>query len=128
VADSTLHFKKAALNREEKTLDVLWSDDHVSVYPLKLLRVECPCATCRHARDDAKRNPNPFRIIDKPVSAELANLEAVGRYAIQLNWKDGHNTGIYAFDYLREICPCEACVAARKPDDAPYVHGIYIPK
>ena len=34
---------------------------------------------------------------------------AVGNYAIQIEFTDGHSTGIYSFDYLRTICPCEAC-------------------
>jgi len=33
----------------------------------------------------------------------------VGNYAIQIEFTDGHNTGIYSYDYLRTICPCEAC-------------------
>ena len=34
---------------------------------------------------------------------------AVGNYAIQVEFSDGHATGIYSFDALREMCPCEAC-------------------
>jgi len=41
--------------------------------------------------------------------SELAEISAVGNYAIQFQWKDGHNTGIYTFDYLRALCPCSAC-------------------
>jgi DUF971 family protein len=37
----------------------------------------------------------------KPERAEV-----VGRYALQIFWSDGHSTGIYAFDYLRSLCPC----------------------
>ncbi|MEI6396113.1 MAG: gamma-butyrobetaine hydroxylase-like domain-containing protein [Verrucomicrobiota bacterium] len=39
----------------------------------------------------------------------MNSVEAVGSYAIQINWSDGHNSGIYSFDHLREICQCAAC-------------------
>jgi DUF971 family protein len=37
----------------------------------------------------------------------------VGKYAIRFQWNDGHELGIYSWDFLREYCPCEACVAER---------------
>jgi DUF971 family protein len=39
-------------------------------------------------------------------SAELDTLDAVGNYALQPRWKDGHSFGIYTWDYLRHLCPC----------------------
>jgi DUF971 family protein len=33
----------------------------------------------------------------------------VGRYAIRFHWSDGHSTGIYTFEHLRELCPCPIC-------------------
>jgi DUF971 family protein len=33
----------------------------------------------------------------------------VGHYAVQFDFNDGHSTGIFSFEYLRQICPCEAC-------------------
>jgi DUF971 family protein len=44
----------------------------------------------------------------KPV-LKMLNIEEVGSYAIRIEWNDGHNTGIYSFDHLRGICPCEEC-------------------
>ena len=41
------------------------------------------------------------------VTAKSAT--AVGNYAIQIEFSDSHATGIYSFEHLREICPCEAC-------------------
>ncbi len=38
-----------------------------------------------------------------------ASLELVGRYAIRIWWQDGHSSGIYTFDYLRDLCPCQEC-------------------
>ena len=39
-------------------------------------------------------------------SSELVGLDAVGNYAIQPFWKDGHSYGIYNWEYLRQLCPC----------------------
>ena len=35
----------------------------------------------------------------------------VGNYAVQINFNDGHNTGIFSYEHLRTICPCSACAA-----------------
>lgn len=37
----------------------------------------------------------------------------VGKYTIQFLWSDGHFTGIFPFDILRELCQCDACKAER---------------
>jgi DUF971 family protein len=87
-----------------------WSDGHVSNYTLDYLRNSCPCATCREEREVEKKTPNKFPMF-KPA-ASLESAEPVGRYAVQLNWKDGHKTGIYSFSHLRELCPCPTCKPA----------------
>jgi len=97
------------------TLQIDWDDGHVSLYELKYLRRNCPCATCREARN--AQPANPLRILS-PAEVMAANLdvtqaEVVGRYAISFLWNDGHNTGIYSFDFLRQLCLCETCQAAR---------------
>jgi DUF971 family protein len=43
---------------------------------------------------------------------KMLNVEAVGHYAIRIEWSDGHNTGIYSYDHLRKICSCEECQSA----------------
>ena len=91
-----------------------WSDGHESRYPLEHLRKNCPCANCRNtpsASADAKAASSPFPMF-KPTT-KLNSAEAVGRYAIRLNWNDGHDTGIYSFAHLRDICPCAACQSER---------------
>jgi DUF971 family protein len=44
---------------------------------------------------------------------QLVDLQLVGRYALQPRWADGHETGIYAFEDLRAICPCTQCAGSR---------------
>jgi len=80
---------------------VTWDDGHSSVFPLDYLRSWCPCATCQGHAPTAK-------YLDLE-SQELVHLDGVGNYAIALTWADGHNTGIYSFKLLRQLCPCDAC-------------------
>lgn len=98
------HIKDKALVR------VTWEDGHVGDYARKYLRGYCPCAGCQGHGGGIK-----FVAVDDD---ELAEISAVGNYAIQFHWKDGHNTGIYTFDYLRSLCPCAECEKSnelRKP-------------
>lgn len=92
-------------------VEVTWSDGHVSQYDFPYLRDHCPCATCNDERlkkdEDAGKGPELFPMYKPKVKAKAAN--AVGNYAIHIDFTDGHTTGIYSFDHLREICPCEAC-------------------
>ena len=96
---------------EEGVFHIEWGDGHHSALPLALLRAHCPCATCRSLRDAP---PDPFRVLSASEAAtvpELHDIEPVGRYGIRLAWFDGHDTGIYTYDYLRSLCPCPECTA-----------------
>lgn len=89
-----------------------WRDGHHSDFSLAYLRDECPCATCTgaHGTEPQKSNysnPNPFPMF-KPA-LKMNSVEPVGQYAIRIYWNDGHSSGIYSFDHLRRICPCEQC-------------------
>ena len=95
-------------------ITISWSDGHESRYALEHLRSNCPCASCRNtpaASAEPVAASNPFQMF-KPAT-KLTSAEAVGRYAVRLLWNDGHNTGIYSFAHLRDICPCAACQAER---------------
>ena len=87
---------------------IAWTDGHESRYSLDYLRRNCPCATCRATPAAASPPPTAFPLY-KPAP-RLTQAEAVGRYAFRLLWADGHSTGIYSFDYLREVCPCPECL------------------
>jgi DUF971 family protein len=45
-----------------------------------------------------------------PSSLERVGIEPVGNYALHFSWSDGHDSGIYDFDYLRSLCPCPQCL------------------
>jgi metal-sulfur cluster biosynthetic enzyme len=81
---------------------VSWDDAHVGSYPEDYLRGYCPCALCQ-GHDAAER-----KFISVP-DAKLGQIRAVGNYAVEFQWEDGHSTGIYTFEYLRSLCPCAGC-------------------
>jgi DUF971 family protein len=83
-----------------------WKDSHHSEYRLQYLRDHCPCATCSHASKPAQTE-SPFPMFKKVL--KLDGVEPVGRYALRFLWNDGHATGIYSFEHLRNICPCDEC-------------------
>jgi len=81
-------------------LRITWADNHVSRYSAAGLRRACPCAQCVNEWTGQR--------VLKPetISQELTitDLSIVGRYALNFRWSDGHETGIYSFRYLRELC------------------------
>jgi DUF971 family protein len=112
----TLHEPEHIAISKSKGIQIDWKDGHHSKYSLGYLRDECPCATCTgaHGTEPQKSGYSapaaPFPMF-KPT-LKMLNVEAVGHYAIRIEWSDGHNTGIYSFDHLRKICPCGSCKAA----------------
>jgi DUF971 family protein len=93
-------------------VQITWSDGHTSKYPFPYLRDLCPCALCNDEREKnlrlgSKTGTSVLPMFKPRVTAKSAN--AVGNYAIQIHFSDGHTTGIYSFEHLREICPCEQC-------------------
>lgn len=103
------------------TLSVQWADGHLSFYPYQYLRDRCPCATCSEKPRATRAAPAPAAPSAFPMfgvkAIKPSRAELVGRYALQIFWNDGHSTGIYAFEHLRELCPCAECAAkAENPD------------
>lgn len=89
--------------RADGRVRVTWDDGHVGEYPQAYLRGYCPCAMCQG--HDAAAGKKFVSVPD----AKLREILAVGNYAIEFRWEDGHSTGIYTFDYLRSLCPCPGC-------------------
>ena len=93
-----------------KEIVLVWKDGHISHFSPFQLRLECPCAICVDERTGEKLVQN--EAIDKEIRAE--SISPVGRYGIQIRWSDKHSTGIYTFERLRELCPCEVCRQKRE--------------
>jgi len=104
---------------------ITWGDGHVSRYAIKALRDACRCANCLGTHGPAEpaspaaSSPPGALPMFKPVGGTLLGAEPVGRYALQFHFSDGHNTGIYTWTYLRELCPCPECVARMADKDSP---------
>jgi DUF971 family protein len=87
-----------------------WRDGHASHFTFAWLRNACPCATCHEEREAERRAPG----VAKPKTASLlpmyeapprpVDVEPVGKYALRFRWNDGHEAGLYSWDYLRNIC------------------------
>jgi len=85
-------------------IEIDWSDGLTGRYPSKLLREACPCATCREKRS-APRPPAMLEVLRPEDLAPLtvAGMKPVGQYAYSIAFSDGHDTGIYTLEYLREL-------------------------
>lgn len=84
---------------DPRTLAIDWGDGAASRIDVRALRLACGCA---HCVDEWSGDP----LLDpESVPADVAprGLQSVGRYAIQVDWSDGHDTGIYPFDRLRSL-------------------------
>lgn len=92
-------------NEDGTRLRIRWKDGHESEYAPRALRIACPCAGCVDEMT-GKRILEPASV---PAHIHPLAIEYVGRYALLFRWSDGHSTGIYPFDFLRRLCPCEAC-------------------
>jgi DUF971 family protein len=90
-------------------LGISWGDGHESIYTNKYLRGHCGCAVCVEEMTGR-------RIISEDnIQQDIQALDwiQVGRYALQFLWSDTHDTGIYPFELLRNLCACKDCGSAK---------------
>lgn len=81
-------------------LRITWADGRICNYRAVSLRRVCPCAQCVDEWT-GERTLKPQAIAE---DIEIGDLSIVGRYALNFCWSDGHQTGIYSFQYLRDLC------------------------
>ena len=108
--DKKFFAKEISVGTEEQTMTIVWADEHRSAYSLEGLRLACPCVECAGGHDQMGKPFNPA-LFNVPASQtwKILDLQEVGNYALQIFWEDGHNTGIYKWETLRGLCPCELC-------------------
>jgi len=84
-----------------------WNDGEESYLPFEKLRLACPCASCGGEPDVMGRVVRP-EVVHTPASFQMKNYQIIGGYAFQPVWQDGHSSGLYTFDLLRQLSKGEA--------------------
>ncbi len=95
--------KPASIKVEKENITIHWKDSTESRIALRYLREECPCAGCKGETILLHSYRPPKLPIAHPDMYAIKNLKMVGEYAIQIWWKDGHDTGIYTWEYLKTL-------------------------
>jgi DUF971 family protein len=88
------------IRESDAGLRITWADERICNYSAAGLRRACPCAQCVNEWT-GRRVLQPETVSDEVT---IADINIVGRYALNFCWSDGHQTGIYSFRYLRELC------------------------
>ena len=87
----------------ENQLRITWADEKVCEYDAARLRRSCPCAQCVNEWT-GERTLKPEAISNE---IRIEDISIVGRYALNFRWSDGHETGIYSFQFLRDLCDAD---------------------
>ncbi|HEX2919346.1 MAG TPA: DUF971 domain-containing protein [Edaphobacter sp.] len=109
---------KVRIHKTEGTgVEIDWKDGHKSAWTFAWLRHGCPCAICHEEREQNGRKPG----VPKPKPQSLlpmyeapprpVEITPVGNYAVKFKWNDGHESGVYSWEYLRRVCQCADCTA-----------------
>jgi DUF971 family protein len=91
------------ITHDATTLTIVWRDGRECRYNLLELRRNCPCATCRGGH-----GVDAVRVTGGITKIGLNSWKKVGRYALQFLWSDNHDTGIYPYDGLRQLCEADS--------------------
>ena len=101
IADRRQAIEPREISQESNSLlRITWADGRVCDYNAANLRRACPCAQCVNEWT-GERTLKPEAIAE---DVEIKDLAIVGRYALNFRWSDGHETGIYSFQFLRDLC------------------------
>jgi len=91
--------------RSSDKLRIAWSDGAVREYSIRELRDKCLCATCREKRNapPPPATSLPILSVEEAAPLSIAAMNRVGRYAYGIDFSDGHDTGIFTLESLREM-------------------------
>lgn len=84
---------------DERSLGIKWTDRKEQVLDVSELRKKCPCASCVD-ENTGQRKSHLSKLSD---TIRPETIRSVGRYALNIEFDDGHNTGIYTYDYLSKL-------------------------
>ena len=89
--------KEIRLKKAEKVLEIAFEDGRTFALPAELLRVESPSA------EVMGHGPSQKTIVAGRRDVGILELEPVGNYAVRIKFDDLHDTGIYSWQYLRQL-------------------------
>jgi len=87
------------IEESDSELSINWSDEAETKYNAADLRRACPCAGCINEWTGEKM----LKAENIEDDLSFSSISIVGRYALNFHFSDGHDTGIFSFDYLRKI-------------------------
>ncbi len=85
------------LHRAENLLEIAFSDGFVATLPAEFLRIESPSAEVQG------HSPDQRVLVAGKRDVAITKIEPTGNYAIRLTFSDGHDTGIFSWDYLHRL-------------------------
>jgi len=86
--------------KDEYVFEITWSDGDPVAIPFRYLRGRCPCASCVNEFSGER----VVDVADIPVGIAVASGQLVGNYAVKIKWNDQHDTGLYTWEHLRNLC------------------------
>jgi DUF971 family protein len=87
------------ISKDQREVALAWTDGSKSVVAARRLRQYCPCAGCVEEWS-GKRT---FEVETIPVETKILEAQPVGNYALSFTFSDLHRTGIYQWEYLRDL-------------------------
>ena len=101
-------YQPTAIDRSAaNALDITWSDGLRLRYDAAKLRSACPCATCREKKSasDNPKKPMSLPVLSLAEAQPLgvSSMQPIGNYAYNIVFSDGHDSGIFTFEFLREL-------------------------
>lgn len=98
--------KKIAVKNMNR-LQIVWDDGTECSVALEYLREQCPCAVCKGEPKMLSKNEKKTKNFLTVNSSAITNIKIVGTYAALIIWKDGHDKGLYTWDFLKQLAQNE---------------------
>lgn len=94
-----------SISQDPPGIIISWDDGIKQTLSFQYLRQKCPCAQCKGERLPLEPRPLQLPVVKSlaPGAIVAKDMFKIGTYAIGFAWGDGHDTGIYTYDYLREL-------------------------
>jgi DUF971 family protein len=96
----------------DREVVISWSDGTTTRHAAARLRAECPCATCGQETKGPEAHapiklgqPLPLMPARARTDVTIREVEPIGHYALRFTFSDGHDTGIYGYEFLRGMNP-----------------------